>query len=108
MSIDVCSLLLVYRCEFDIDGIHHGRTNNNTLMYKDKKITLVTMNPAKIVKHEQDKLNNAKEKSVLQSRKQQSIKLKRPSFLATKTGLIELMLFLVMLCFRLQTCFVFT
>jgi hypothetical protein len=65
------------------------------------------MTPAKIVKHEQDKLNNAKEKSVLQSRKQQSIKLKRPSFLATKTGLIELMLFLShdMLLFENMLCF---
>jgi hypothetical protein len=44
------------------------------------------------------------EKRVLQSRKQQSI---RPSFLATKTGLIELMLFLshAMLSFANMLCF---
>jgi hypothetical protein len=47
-------------------------------MRKGKKITLVPMTPAEILKYEQDK---AKQKGVVGLEKQQPIKLKQPSFL---------------------------
>jgi hypothetical protein len=55
VSVDACSLLLGRPWEFHADAIHHGRTNTYTLMHKGKKITLVPMTPAEIVKYEQDK-----------------------------------------------------
>jgi hypothetical protein len=67
--------------------IHHGRTNTYTLMHMGKKITLVPMTHAEIVKYEHDK---AKQKGVVGSETQQPIKLKQPSFLATKMDLAEI------------------
>jgi hypothetical protein len=87
VPMDACSLLLGCPWEFDADALHHGRTNTYTLMHKGKKITLVPMTPAEIVKYEQDK---AKHKGVVGSEKQQPIKLKQPSFLATKMDLAEI------------------
>ena len=71
VPMDACSLLLGRPWEFDTDAIHHGRTNNYTLMHKGKKITLVPMTPAEIIKYEQDKINNTKEKNVSQPVQQQ-------------------------------------
>jgi hypothetical protein len=65
VPMDACSLLLGLPWEFDADAIHHGRTNTYTLMHKDKKIALVPMTPAEIVKYEQDK---AKQKGVVGSK----------------------------------------
>jgi hypothetical protein len=87
MPMDACLLLLGCPWEFDSDALHHGRTNTYTLLHKGKKITLVPMTPTEIVKYEQDK---AKQKGVVSSGKQQPIKLKQPSFLATKMDLAEI------------------
>jgi hypothetical protein len=78
VPMDACLLLLWHPWEFDADALHHGRTNTYTLMHKGKKITLVPMTPAEILKYEQDK---AKQKGVVGLEKQQPIKLKQPSFL---------------------------
>jgi hypothetical protein len=51
---DACSLLLGHPWEFHADALHQGRTNTYTLMHKGKKITLVPMTPAEIVKYTQD------------------------------------------------------
>jgi hypothetical protein len=66
VPMDACSLLLGCPWEFDVGVLHHGRTNTYTLMHKGKKITLVSMTPAEIVKYEQDK---AKQKGVVGSEK---------------------------------------
>jgi hypothetical protein len=87
VPMDACSLLLGCPWEFDADAIHHGRTNTYNLMHKGKKITLVPMTPSEIVKYEQGK---AKQKGVVGSEKQKPIKLKQPSFLATKMDLAEI------------------
>ena len=60
VPMDACSLLLGRPWEFDTDAIHLVRTNSYTLMHKGKKITLVPMTPAEIVKYEQDRINNDK------------------------------------------------
>jgi hypothetical protein len=87
VPMDACSLLLGRPWEFYADGIHHGRTNTYTLMHKGKKITLVPMTPAEIVKYEND---NTKQKGVVGSETHQPIKLKQPSFLAMKMDLAEI------------------
>jgi hypothetical protein len=87
VPLDACSLLLGRPWEFDADAIHYGRTNTYTLMHNGKKITLVPMTPAEIVKYEQDK---AKQKGVIGSETQEPIKLKQASFLATKMDLAKI------------------
>ena len=90
VPMDACSLLLGRPWEFDTDALHHGRTNKYTLMHKGKKIVLLPMSPAEIVKYEQDRMRIAKDKSKVEPEKQQGIKLKSPVLLATKTDLAEL------------------
>jgi hypothetical protein len=87
VHMSACSLLLGRPWEFDADAIQHGRTNTYTLMHKGKKITLVPMTPAEIVKYEQDK---ATQKGVVGSETWQPIKLKQPSILAMKIDLAEI------------------
>jgi hypothetical protein len=60
MLMDMCSLLLGHPWGFHTYAIHHGRPNNYTHMHQGKKITLVPKSLAKIVKYDQDKVNNAK------------------------------------------------
>jgi hypothetical protein len=86
---DACPLLLGHHWEFDTDAIHHGRSNKYTFMHKGKKIVLLPMTPTKIVHFEHEKKANAKQKSVLNSKNQQPIKLKTP-LLATKSDLDEI------------------
>jgi hypothetical protein len=43
------SLLLGHPWEFDIDAIHHGRSNKYTLVHNRKKITLLLLTPNEIV-----------------------------------------------------------
>jgi hypothetical protein len=87
VPMDACLLFLGWPWEFDADALHHGRSNTYTLMHKGKKITLVPMTTAEIVKYVQD---NAKKKGVVGSEKQQPIKLKQPSFPAMKMDLAEI------------------
>jgi hypothetical protein len=59
-------------------------------MHKGKKIVLIPMTPTEIVHFEHEKKTNAKKKGVLNSENQQTIKLKTPTLLATKSELDEL------------------
>ncbi|PUZ46296.1 hypothetical protein GQ55_7G051200 [Panicum hallii var. hallii] len=49
-----CSLLFVRPWKYDTDASHHGRTNTCTLMHKGKKIILLPLTPAEIVKHDKE------------------------------------------------------
>jgi hypothetical protein len=49
VPMQACSLLLGHPWEFDIDVVHHGRTNKYTLVHKRKKITLLPLTPNEIV-----------------------------------------------------------
>jgi hypothetical protein len=51
---------------------------------------LLPMTPTEIVHFEHEKETNAKQKGVLNSENQQSIKLKTPTLLATRSDLDEL------------------
>ena len=50
VPMQACSLLLGRPWEFDTDAIHHGRSNKYSLMHKGKKIILLPLTPAEIVK----------------------------------------------------------
>jgi hypothetical protein len=52
-------------------------------MHKGKKIVLLPMTPTEIVKFENEKKNNAKQKGVFNSENQQSIKLNNPILVAS-------------------------
>jgi hypothetical protein len=53
--------------EYDIDVLHHGRSNKYTFMHKGKKITLLSLTPAKIVKSDRERLANDKIKAHVES-----------------------------------------
>jgi hypothetical protein len=88
-----CSLLLGCSWEYDIDALHHGRSNKYTFMHKGKKITLLPLIPAEIVKLDRERLASDKIKAPVESEIQHvtnQIKLKNPVLLATKTDLAEI------------------
>jgi hypothetical protein len=90
VTMDACSILLGRSWEFDINSIHHGRSNKYTFMHKGKKIVLLPMTPTEIVHFEHEKKTNAMQKGVVNSENQQHIKLKTPSLLATRYDLDKL------------------
>jgi hypothetical protein len=90
VPMNACSLLLGCPWEFDIDAIHYSRSNKYTLMHKGNKIVLLPMTSTEIVRFENEKKNNAKQKSVFDSENQQPIKLKNSILFATKSDLCEL------------------
>jgi hypothetical protein len=77
VPMQACSLLLGHPWEFDIDALHHGRSNKYTFVHKGKKITLLPLTPAEIVKPDREIVTN-------------QIKLKNHVLLATKTDLAEI------------------
>jgi hypothetical protein len=81
-----CSILLGRPWEFDNDALHHGRTNTYTIIHKDKKITLLSLSPTDIIKH----ANEIKNKPPTQIAKNNGIKLKGGTFLATTSATAEL------------------
>jgi uncharacterized membrane protein YgaE (UPF0421/DUF939 family) len=54
VPMQACSLLLGRSWEYDTDALHHGRTNTYTLMHKAKKIILLPLTPAEIVKYNKE------------------------------------------------------
>ncbi|WVZ52027.1 LOW QUALITY PROTEIN: hypothetical protein U9M48_003122 [Paspalum notatum var. saurae] len=93
--------------EFDTDATHHGRTNTYTFVHKGKKITLLPLTPAEIVKCDRAIAETAERDKALASENQQAsksivplktepstpptsspaIKLKGGAMLATKSDL---------------------
>jgi hypothetical protein len=83
-----CSLLLGRSWEYDTDALHHGRTNTYTLMHKAKKIILLPLTPAEIVKYNKELAEISKNDHALDPpvATSQEIKLKVGALLA-KTSL---------------------
>jgi hypothetical protein len=81
-----CSILLGRPWKFYNDALHHGRTNTYTIIHKDKKITLLPLSPADIIKH----ANEIKNKPLTDIAKNNGIKLKEGAFLATTSATAEL------------------
>jgi hypothetical protein len=93
VPMQACSLLLGHPWEYDIDALHHGRSNKYTFMHKGKQITLLPLTPAEIVKPDRERLANDKNKTPVKSEIQHvtnQIKLKNPVMLATKSDLAEI------------------
>src|SRR3954466_2496853 len=105
-----CSLLLGRQWQFDRNVVHHGRTNQFTLVHMDKKIALLPMSPEQIVKDDRARDTKAKQeknkseneiaaKEFEQQHKSNSksspaisneIKLTSPTLLATKVDISDL------------------
>jgi hypothetical protein len=89
IPMQACSLLLGHPWEFNIDVIHHGRTNKYTLMHKGKKITLLPLTPNEIVQYDRVIAETAKCESKNQNDQtspplsSNAIKLKSCAMLAT-------------------------
>ena len=56
VPMQACSLLLGRPWEYDTDALHHGRSNKYTFMHKGKKITLLPLTPAEIIKFDKERL----------------------------------------------------
>ena len=55
VPVQACSLLLGRPWEFDLDAIHHGRSNKYSFMYNGNNIVLLPLTPAEIVKLEKER-----------------------------------------------------
>ena len=50
IPMEACSLLLGRPWQYDIDSLHHGRSNHYSHMFKGQKIIIHPMTPEQIVK----------------------------------------------------------
>ena len=109
VPMQACSVLLGRPWQFDKNSVHHGRTNQYTLVHKDQNITLLPMSPEHIMKD--DIARASKEKQDLHKSENQivakefeqhnkpnkssssvasEIKLKSGCLLATKSDITDL------------------
>jgi hypothetical protein len=84
VPMEACSLLLGRPWQYDIDSLHHGRSNHYSLMFKGQKIIIHPMTPEQIVKDEFARaVKTAKEQEPSPSTSDKSeIKLNAPVLLA--------------------------
>ena len=110
VPMQACSLLLGRPWQFDRNVVHHGRTNQFTLVHMDKNIALLPMSPEQIMKDDHARASKAKQeknkseneiaaKEFEQQHKNNSksshaasneIKLTSPTLLATKVDISDL------------------
>jgi hypothetical protein len=85
VPMQACSFLLGCSWEYDIDALHHDRTNRYTLMHKSKKIVLLYLTPVLIVKHDNEHAEISKNDHALDSSgaTTEEIKLKGGASIAT-------------------------
>jgi hypothetical protein len=91
---EACHILLGRPWQFDTDCLHHGRSNQYSLMHNDKKILLLPMSPEAIVRDDIAKAAKAKiaNNKILKSvgNNNDGIQLKSHCLLATKSEIHEL------------------
>jgi hypothetical protein len=99
VPMQACSLLLGHPWEFDIDAIHHGRSNKYTLVHNGKKITLLPLTPNEIGQCDRAITETARRESEIKcaspvkleqrapSLSSNAIKLKSRAMLVTKSDL---------------------
>jgi hypothetical protein len=93
VPMQACNILLGRPWQFDRDSMHHGRTNQYSFLFHDKKIMLHPMSPEAIMQSDVAKAAKAKcerntnAKSV--ANKKDEIKLKGTCLLATKSDINE-------------------
>ena len=109
VPMQACSLLLGRPWQFDKNSVHHGSTNQYTLVHKDKKIALLPMSPEQILKDDLARASKAKKQEINKSENQivaqefaqqhktntnsspsPEIKLTSPCFLASKSNITDL------------------
>jgi hypothetical protein len=86
VPMEACSLLLGRPWQYDIDSLHHGRSNHYSLMFKGQKIIIHPMTPEQIVKDDLARaVKTGKEQEPLPSTSDKSeIKLNAPALLDTR------------------------
>jgi hypothetical protein len=94
VPMQACSRLLGRPWEYDTDALHHGRTNTYTLMYKGKKIVLLPLTPAAIMKHDKELAKISKNDHALDLpvATSQEIKLKEVIYLLRHLLMLKIML----------------
>ena len=81
VPMQACSLLLGHSWDYDTDALLHGRTNTYSLLHKGKKIVLLPLTPAEIVKQDKELAENVSNES--SDAKTNGIKLKEGVYIAT-------------------------
>lgn len=110
VPMQACSILLGRPWQFDIDSLHHGRTNQYSFVYNGKKLVLHPMSPEDVLKDELARAKKLNIKKHLESEnqiiakeleqrtknnakptpdKKNEIKLKGTCLLSTKSDLQE-------------------
>ena len=111
VPMQACSILLGRPWQFDKDSMHHGRSNQYSFQYHDKRIVLHPMSPEAILKDELTRASKMKNQEQVKSENQivanelekhkkrsaksihdnrNEIKLKGACFIATKSDLDEI------------------
>jgi hypothetical protein len=93
VPMQACNILLGRPWQFDRDSMHHGRTNQYSFLYHDRKIVLHPMSPEAIMQNDVataakvQNENNKSDKSVADDKNE--IKLKGTCLFATKSDINE-------------------
>src|SRR5438105_397131 len=94
VPMQACNILLGRPWQFDTDSMHHGRSNQYSLLQHDKKIILLPMSPEAIVHDDVARAAKAKSESNKNVKsvadKKDEIRLKGHCLLATKSDINEL------------------
>jgi hypothetical protein len=95
VPMEACHILLCRPWQFDTDCLHHGKSNQYSLMHNDKKILLLPMSPDAIVRDDIAKAAKAKTESTKHLKSiginNNGIQLKGHCLLATKSDINELL-----------------
>ena len=94
VPMQACNILLGRPWQFDTDSMHHGRSNQYSLLHHDKKIVLLPMSPEAIVRDDVARAAKAKSESNQNMKsvadKKDEIRLKGHCLIATKSDINEL------------------
>jgi hypothetical protein len=91
---EACNILLGRPWQFDRDSMHHGRANQYSFLYHDRKLVLHPISPEAIMRNDVAKAAKAKSESNKNAKsvssKKDEIRLKGHCLLATKSDINEL------------------
>jgi hypothetical protein len=94
VPMQACNILLGRPWQFDRDSMHHGRANQYSFLYHDRKLVLHPMSPEAIMQNDVAKAAKAKSESNKNAKsvssKKDEIRLKGHCLLATKSDINEL------------------
>jgi hypothetical protein len=99
VPMQACHILLSRPQQFDMDCVHHGRSNQFSFFHHDKKIVLLPMSPEAIVHDDIARAAKAKSENnkIIKSvaNKKDEIRLKGTCLLATKSDINELIVVMI-------------